>query len=138
VHAGVAYSVSKGAACELSSAAVDAPVTWVSGNRATVLGGHPGNDTLGYDFRVARRSGTLLFEVKATTTEEYEFDISDRELTAASSARKGQYRIIFIRSLLAPTERRLIILPNPLESGNSSLFVPVNRGLRLRFQPPPQ
>ncbi len=61
----------------------------MSGNRAFLLGGHPGDDTLGYDFRIARRSGTLLFEVKATNTDQHIFDISDRELAAAKAARKG-------------------------------------------------
>jgi len=78
------------------------PESWVSGNRSLALGGPPGDDTLGYDFKVARRTGALLFEVKATTTDGYAFDISDGELAAASAARKGQYRIVYIRSVLSP------------------------------------
>lgn len=111
------------------------PDSWVSGNRAFMLGGHPGDDTLGYDFRIARRSGPLLFEVKATSTDQYVFEISDRELSAAKAARKGQYRIIHIRSVLSPSERDLIVLPNPLEVESSRLYEQINRGLRLRFAP---
>lgn len=111
------------------------PDAWVSENRAFILGGHPGDDTLGYDFRIARRSGSLLFEVKATRTDECVFEISDRELGVAKGARKGQYRIIHIRSVLSPSERELIVLPNPLEAESSRLFEQINRGLQLRFAP---
>ena len=113
------------------------PESWVSGNRSIALGGPPGNDRLGYDFKVSRRSGTLLFEVKATTTDGYAFDISDLELAAASAARKGQYRILFIRSVLTPQARELLVLPNPLEPESAALYTQTNRGMRLRFLPAP-
>lgn len=107
------------------------PDSWVSRNRRFHLGGHPGDDTLGYDFRVARKSETLLFEVKATKTGEYEFDIGESELRAARATRRGWYRIIFIRSVLTPDERELLVLPHPLDP----CYAQVNQGLRLRFDP---
>lgn len=92
------------------------PDSWVSGNRTVVLGGHSGNDRLGYDFRIARKSGTLMLEVKTATTDDFVFDISDRELAAAKAARRGRCRIIFIREVLSPSTRRLRVLPSPLET----------------------
>jgi uncharacterized protein DUF3883 len=107
------------------------PDSWVSRNRRFHLGGHPGDDNLGYDFRVARKNETLLFEVKATKTDEYEFDIGESELRAARETRRGWYRIIFIRSVLTPAERELLVLPHPLDP----CYAQVNQGLRLRFDP---
>jgi hypothetical protein len=107
------------------------PDSWVSRNRRFHLGGHPGDDTLGYDFRVARKNETLFFEVKATKTDEYEFDIGESELRAARSTRKGWYRIIFIRSVLTADDRELLVLPHPLDP----CYAQVNQGLRLRFDP---
>jgi hypothetical protein len=113
------------------------PDSWVSASRTFRLGGHPGDDALGYDFRIARKSETLLFEVKATTTDEYEFDIGESELREARRARKGCYRIIFIKSILLPEERELLVLPNPLEGDFAESFVQINQGIRLRFDPTP-
>lgn len=107
------------------------PDSWVSRNRRFRLGGHPGNDTLGYDFRIARKNETLLFEVKATKTDEYEFDIGESELRAARATRRSWYRIIFIRSVLSPADRELLVLPHPLDP----CYAQVNQGLRLQFDP---
>jgi hypothetical protein len=111
------------------------PDSWVSANRTFELGGHPGDDGLGYDFRVMRKSETLFFEVKATTTDSYEFDFGESELRAARAARKGWYRIIFIRSVLDPAQRELLVLPNPLEFSTPPTFSQINRGVRLKFDP---
>lgn len=107
------------------------PDSWVSRNRRFQLGGHPGNDSLGYDFRVARANETLFFEVKATKTDEYAFDIGESELRAARATRKAWYRIIFIKSVLTPDERELLVLPHPLDPS----YTQVNQGIRLRFAP---
>ncbi len=99
------------------------------------VGGHEGNDSLGHDFEVIRRSQTLLFEVKATPGDTYEFDFGESKLRAAKQARRGVYRIIFITSVLDSKDRELLVLPNPLESGAGDLFAQVNEGVRLRFRP---
>ncbi len=100
-----------------------------------MLGGHAGDDTCGYDFEIVRKSGRLMFEVKATVTDNHAFDIGESELRAARSARKGAYRIIFINNILDPDSRRLRILPNPLEAEYADCFAQVNQGVRLRFDP---
>ncbi len=111
------------------------PDSWVSANRRFLLGGHPGDDSLGYDFRIARKNETLYFEVKSTITDQHEFDVGESELRAARAARKGWYRIIFIKSLFVPEERRLLVLPNPLEADVMTAFAQINQGMRLRFDP---
>ena len=73
--------------------------------------------------------------MKTTTTDDYEFDIGESELRAARAARKGTYRIIFIRSVLQPDARRLFVLPNPLEPAAASSFLQINQGMRFRFDP---
>lgn len=111
------------------------PDSWVSANRTFELGGHAGRDDLGYDFLIARKNETLYFEVKSTTTDEYEFDIGESELAAARAARKGCYRIIHIRSVLQPELRQLLVVPNPLDPAYVTSFAQINKGMRLRFDP---
>lgn len=109
--------------------------SWVSGYRSLGVGGYEGNDSLGYDFEVVQRSQTLHFEVKATAGDEYEFEMGESELRAARAARKDTYRIIFIQEVLDRNRRRLIILPNPLETEHASQFRQVNEGVKFRFNP---
>lgn len=111
------------------------PDSWVSSNR-THLGGHDGNDGLGYDFRIERRQGRMFFEVKATKTDLPEFEMGESELRMARSAPKGTYRIIFISSVLTPGEQRLRVLPNPFERGQEASYKQVGSGIRLRFNRP--
>lgn len=107
--------------------------SWVSSYRNDVIGGHSGDDSLGYDFKVVQRSRTLLFEVKATRSDEFEFALGESELRAARAARKGCYRIIFIQNVLDSADRDLFVLPNPLEQDHRKKFQQVNEDVRLRF-----
>lgn len=109
------------------------PDSWVSGYRSAVLGGHEGDDSLGYDFEVVQRSQTLHFEVKATSTDTCEFQLTESELRAAQAARRGTYRILFIRNVLDKTRRTLHVLPNPFEETSRGKFRVMNEGLRYRF-----
>lgn len=108
--------------------------TWVSSYREAVLGGVPGDDSLGYDFEIALASRTLLFEVKATAGDQCEFEMGESELRAASSSRKGTYLIIFIRNVLDSHERELMVLPNPLEVEFSQQFRQSSGGIRFAFE----
>ena len=51
--------------------------------------------------------------------------------TATASAPRDWYRLIFIRSVLIPEDRELLVLPHPLDPP----YAQVNQGLRLRFDP---
>lgn len=85
----------------------------MSGYRQFLLGGHEGDDTLGYDLAVQQRTRTLHFEVKATPGDVTEFELGTSELRAARAARKGTWRILFVRHALEPAMRELLVLPNP-------------------------
>ncbi len=106
------------------------PDSWVSGYRVARLGGHEGDDTLGFDFEIQRKSDRLLFEVKATITDDFEFNMGESEVRAASAARKGSYRIIFIRSILEPEDRELLHPPNPFEPGHAAAYAQLNQDSR--------
>jgi len=109
------------------------PSSWRSTNRLRGVGGDAGNDSLGYDFEVARRSGRLYFEVKATTTDDTAFDIGTSELRFARHARGDTYRILFIRRVLFDPE--LLVLPNPLDPRYEGQYEQMNQGVRLKFMP---
>lgn len=109
--------------------------SWVSGNRRHLFIDHPGDDSLGFDFKVVQKSQTLFFEVKATTTDDYEFDLGASEVRAARLAKQGCYRLLFIRSIFDSPNRDLIVLPNPIHPDEAMAFSQVNQGIRLRFQP---
>ena len=109
------------------------PDSWVSGYRSAVLGGHEGDDSLGYDLEVVQKSQTLRFEVKATSTDACEFQLTESELRAAQSARRGTYRIIFIRNVLDSGRRTLHVLPNPFDDQSRGKYRVMNEGLRYRF-----
>lgn len=113
------------------------PDSWVSGNRQRRLGGPEGDDHLGYDFRVMHAGQVLFFEVKATTSDAFEFDIGESEVRAARAARKGTYKIIFIRSILDSASQELLLLSNPFEPSSAGQFRQINQGMRLRFRPAP-
>lgn len=109
--------------------------SWVSGNRRHQFIDHPGDDGLGFDFQVVQKSQTLLFEVKATTTDDYEFDLGTSEVRAAKLAKRGCYRLLFIRSIFDSPNRELFVLPNPIHPDEALAFSQVNQGIRLRFRP---
>lgn len=111
------------------------PDSWVSGNRSHGVGGYEGNDSMGYDFEIVQRSQTLYFEVKATSGEDLEFPMGVSELRAARRARKGAYRIIFIQNALYKADRRLMVLPNPLEPDREGQYHQANEGARFGFKP---
>jgi hypothetical protein len=107
--------------------------SWKSGNRGLGIGGHEGDDSLGYDFEIVQRSQTIHFEVKATAGEECEFEMGVSELRAARSARRNTYRILFIRHVLDRDRRELMVLPNPLEPEYAKHFGQLNEGVKFRF-----
>lgn len=109
------------------------PDSWVSGYRSAVLGGHEGDDSLGYDFQIVQKSQTVHFEVKATSTDTCEFQLTESELSAAQSARRGTYRVLFIRNVLDKSRRALHVLPNPFEEASRGKYRVMNEGLRYRF-----
>lgn len=110
---------------------------WKSTYRNRVLGGAPGNDSLGYDFEVMRRTHRLLFEVKASTGEAMEIELSESELECArqyASDRRHQYRILYVPNALDPKLRRIHVLPNPFSRRGRGVFRLRGGGQRYRFE----
>ncbi|WP_225631664.1 sacsin N-terminal ATP-binding-like domain-containing protein [Streptomyces solaniscabiei] len=114
-------------------------VRWVSGYAAVVNGDAEASDSLGYDFAVAWRDTTRLYEVKALSdpvAERVEFELGPSEVDAARShARSNRYRILLITSALVPEERRVFDLPNPFSAHGRDRFRMVSRGVRYQCSP---
>ncbi|MER6616607.1 sacsin N-terminal ATP-binding-like domain-containing protein [Streptomyces xantholiticus] len=114
-------------------------VRWTSGYAAVVNGDSEASDSLGYDFEVAWRDTSRLYEVKALSepcAERVEFELGQSEVDAARRhARGNRYRILLITSALVPEERRVFDLPNPFSTPGRDRFRLVSRGLRYQCSP---
>jgi hypothetical protein len=111
------------------------PDSWVSANRRFLLGGHPGDDDLGYDFKISRRICRCCSRSRPPRLTTTSSTFGRSEPGAARQANRGQYRIILIRRVLTPGQQELFVLRNPLEPASSAHFEEINDGVRLRFRP---
>lgn len=108
--------------------------SWRSGYRNLLLGGSDGDDSLGYDFEVLGPKIRLLFEVKSTTGDTLEFDLTDAEIRAAQRVRRGEhYFILFVTHVLQGDDRSIHLLPNPFGKEGIGRYRTIGSGLRLRF-----
>lgn len=114
-------------------------VRWRSGYAAVINDDREASDGLGYDFEVAWRDTTRLYEVKALSepsAERMEFELGPSEVDAARRhARDSRYRILLITSALVPEDRRVFELPNPFSAQGRDRFRIVSRGLRYQCSP---
>lgn len=113
------------------------PECWVSRNRRFIFNDNEGRDDLGYDFSIPqRRGGSILFEVKATTSaNDYSFEMSEKEILVARDHRLDRrYRVVFVVDVLSPN-RRLLVLPNPQSADGLGRFRLAERGIRYQFRP---
>jgi hypothetical protein len=111
---------------------------WVSSNREFFCTGAPGDDSLGYDFRVETIRNEYMYEVKSALDEGGEFELSARELEIAGSAsldRKRRYRILYVPYVFDPKRWRVLPLLNPVGSETRNRFRVVRSGsVRYRFE----
>jgi len=115
------------------SGVVDASC-WKSSNSRLVIEGVTGNDSLGYDFEVPRRGGSVMYEVKATTADAGMIELGETEVRCAQQfARSDRWRLLIVEDVLSTTPR-LHMLPNPFRHESRSLFGFVGNSLRLRFR----
>lgn len=116
-----------------------AEVRWRSGYAAVINGDREASDSLGYDFEVAWRDTTRLYEVKALSEpvgERLEFELGPSEVEAARThARGGRYRILLITAALDPEHRQVFELPNPFSAAGRERFRIVGKGLRYQCSP---
>ncbi|MDX3546527.1 hypothetical protein PV733_25010 [Streptomyces europaeiscabiei] len=114
-------------------------VRWRSGYAAVINGDREASDGLGYDFEVAWRETTRLYEVKALSEragERVEFELGPSEVDAARThARGSRYRILLITAALDPEHRQVFALPNPFSAAGRERFRIVGRGLRYQCSP---
>ena len=110
---------------------------WRSHYRRHVINdGDIGNDDLGFDIEVLReRRGPLMFEVKATTTDDMAFDLSEREIAVAqANAGHDRYRILFVGRVNDSENRSVFVLPNPLSAEGRGRYRIVGRGIRYELE----
>jgi Protein NO VEIN, C-terminal len=103
------------------------PESWVSSYRRHVFAGVPGDDDLGYDFRVVM-ARDLFFEVKATVGEFGEFELGESQVREAQHhARGDRWRLLVISHVLESERRSLEVLPNPFSRRGRGRFRLVGR-----------
>jgi hypothetical protein len=112
--------------------------SWKSGSRNWFSLGR-GDDSLGYDLSVIDGDVEWLYEVKASTGENWEFDFTSNERRVATSCRadeKQKYRILYVPRIGSSDEWRVIELPNPCGTETQEEYITVKEAAtRLRFAP---
>ncbi len=110
-------------------------VMWRSQNRAFAIhDGDPGNDGLGYDFEVLHGRSKLFYEVKASTGDPREFEVSEAEVRfALSKANSTSYRVLYIGNVNDSTEQNFLPLPNPLAIRTRDRYRSLESGIRYAF-----
>lgn len=114
------------------------PGNWVSENRRFLHTDDPGDDRLGYDFRLVTRETEWLYEVKASMEEPFEFEMTQNELEVAAQAApdtRRRYRILYVTHVFDPSRWNLLMLPNPVGRATKDHFQVIGRGtVRMRFE----
>jgi len=89
----------------------------------------------GFDIEVLRElRRPLMFEVKATTTDDMAFDLSEKEIAVAqANVGHDRYRILFIGRVNDSENRWVSALPFPLSTQGGGRYRIVGRGIRYEF-----
>lgn len=113
------------------------PASWVSSYREAI-GEPPGDNLLGYDFKITLRQVTLYFEAKATTGIDMRFELGESEVTKAADCarrRRDDYRILFVTQAMDAGARKLYVLRNPMDPKYQRLYRFPGAGLVCTFNP---
>jgi hypothetical protein len=112
---------------------------WVSGYRNIALGSESGNDSLGYDFIVRRKSVTYYYEVKASMADSHVFEMGPTEIATAHRFRSGKehkYWVIYVANVTNHQRVEISLLPNPFSKEGERTLRPVGRGsVTFEFTP---
>jgi hypothetical protein len=103
------------------SRAVD-ETCWKSTNVGHVFPGASGSDGLGFDFEVPRKTGSIMYEVKATSGDAGMLEVGETEVHCAQQhAGSDRWRLLVVEHALS-AHPRVHLLPNPFRPANRSLF----------------
>ncbi len=113
-------------------------VSWRSSNRAfKIQDGDPGDDNLGFDFEILHGRSKLFYEVKASTSDPREFELTEAEVRfALSKANTATYHILYIGNVSSPAERVILPLPNPLAARSRDHYRALESGIKYAFAVP--
>jgi len=109
---------------------------WRSTFRACLLGGDPGDDSLGYDFIVVEKRRTLFFEVKASSGDSGEIELGQSEVERAQRCARDssrRYAILYLTNVGHSQGMAIHVLPNPFSERGRPFFRLVGAGMKYRF-----
>lgn len=104
---------------------------WVSEYRDAILDTQFGDDKLGYDFIVRRKSVTHYYEVKASMGDSRVFEMGPTEIAAAhryKTDKEHKYRVLYVSNATDHKRMAISLLPNPFSKGGSQKLRAVGKG----------
>ncbi|WP_433919792.1 DUF3883 domain-containing protein [Streptomyces canus] len=108
---------------------------WVSTNRRKAFPGPPGDDGLGYDFRIGSGRRPYMFEVKATQGEGGRFELGESEVRAAQQhAGNDRWRLLMVTHALTPHRMNIRMLPNPYAKRGRGRYREEGGSLRFSYR----
>ncbi|MFE9570408.1 hypothetical protein ACFYMW_18145 [Streptomyces sp. NPDC006692] len=108
--------------------------SWVSTNRRGAFPGTPGDDGLGFDFRVGSGKQPLMFEIKATQGQGGQIELGESEVRAAQQhASHDRWRLLVITSVLDAAQLQVHMLPNPFSARGRGHYREEGGALRFTY-----
>ncbi|MFI0220291.1 sacsin N-terminal ATP-binding-like domain-containing protein [Streptomyces lydicus] len=108
---------------------------WVSTNRRKAFPGPPGDDGLGYDFRIGSGQRPYMFEVKATQGGGGRFELGESEVRAAQQqAGNDRWRLLLVTHALTPDRMDIHMLPNPFGKRGRGRYREEGGALRFSYR----
>ncbi|WP_344945828.1 sacsin N-terminal ATP-binding-like domain-containing protein [Sphaerisporangium flaviroseum] len=109
--------------------------SWISTNRRKAFPGPPGDDSLGYDFKVGTGNNARMFEVKATQADGGQIELGETEARAAQRyAGSNRWSILAVTWVLTPERTSVHRLPNPFSREGRGFYRMEGGSLRLSYR----
>ncbi|MEU5344715.1 hypothetical protein AB0H18_28460 [Streptomyces sp. NPDC020766] len=108
--------------------------SWASTNRRKAFPGAPGDDSLGFDFKVGSGKRPLMFEVKATQGEGGRIELGESEVRAAQQyAGNDRWRLLVVTQVHSPQRMEIHMLPNPFGKQGRGRYREEGGALRFSY-----
>ncbi|MFG2943310.1 protein NO VEIN domain-containing protein [Streptomyces sp. NPDC048282] len=108
--------------------------SWVSTNRRKAFPGPPGDDGLGYDFRIGSGRRPYMYEVKATQGDGGRFELGESEVRAARQhAGNERWRLLMVTHALTPDRMSIRMLPSPYAKRGHGRYREEGGSLRFSY-----